>query len=108
MLVFFRNFTLKNFWISGQIIGLISSFLSNRQLQVILEGKCSQEYQVNNAGAPQGSILVSTLFQLYINDLPDDVICDIDIYAGDNTLYIKCDQAFDLWQKLELTSEHQP
>ena len=31
------------------------------------------------------------------NDLPDDVICDIAIYADDTTLYSTCDQASDLW-----------
>ena len=46
-----------------------------------------------------------TLFLLYINDLPDDVICNIAIYADDTTLYSKCDQASDLWQQLELASE---
>ena len=46
-----------------------------------------------------------TLFLLYINDLPDDVICDIAIYAYDTTVYSKCDQASDLWQQLELASE---
>ena len=49
--------------ISGQIFGLISSFLSNRQLRVVLDGKFSQEYPVN-AGVPQGSILGHTLFLL--------------------------------------------
>ena len=39
-------------------------------------------------------------FLLYINDLPDDAIC-----ADNTTLYSKCDQASDLWQQLELTSE---
>ena len=95
---------LKSYGISGQIFGLISSFLSNRRLRVVLDGKSSQEYSVN-AGVPQGSILGPTLFLLYINDLPDDVICNIAIYAEDTTLYSKCNQASDLWQQLELASE---
>ena len=90
--------------ISGQIFGLVSSFLSNRHLRVVLDGKSSQEYPIN-AGAPQGSILGPTLFLIYINDLPDDVICDIAIYADDTTLYSKCDQASYLWQQLELASK---
>ena len=95
---------LKSYGISGQIFGLISSFLSNRPLSVVLDGKSSQKYPVN-AGVPQGSILGPTLSLLYINDLPDDVICDIAIYADDTTLYSKCDWASDLWQQLELASE---
>ena len=76
---------LKSYVISGQIFGLISSFLSNRRLRVILDGKSSQECAVN-AGVP-------TLFLLYI-------ICDIAIYADDTTLYSKCHRASDLWQQL--------
>ena len=33
------------------------------------------------------------------------VICNIAIYADENTLYSQCDQASDLWQQLELASE---
>ena len=95
---------LKSYGISGQIFGLISSFLSNRQLRVVLDGKSSQEYPIK-AGVHQGFILGPTLFLLYINDLPDDVICNIAIYADDTTLYSKCNQASDLWQQLELASE---
>ena len=80
---------LKSYGISGQIIGLISSFLSNRQLRLVLDGKSSQEYSVN-AGVPQGSILDPTLLLLYINDLSDDVICNIAIYADNTTFYSKC------------------
>ena len=79
------------------MFGLISSFL-----RVILDGKSSQEYPVKT-GVPQGSILGLTLFLLFINDLPDDVICDNAIYADDATLYSKFDQASD--QQLELASE---
>ena len=95
---------LKSYVISGQIFGLISSFLSNRRLRVVLDGKSSKEYPVN-AGVPQGSCLGPTDFLLYINDLPDDVICNIAIYADDTTLYSKCNQASDLWQQPELASE---
>ena len=94
---------LKSYGISCQIFGFIFSFLSNRQLQVVLDGKCSQEYPVN-PGVSLGSILGPALFLLYINDI-SDVICDIAIYADDTTLYSKYDQASDLWQQLELTSE---
>ena len=80
------------------------SFLSNSWLQVVVDGKSSQEYLLN-AGVPQGSILGPTLFLLYINDFPDDVICNIVIYADDITLYSEFDQASDLRQQLELACE---
>ena len=37
---------LRSYEISGQIFGLISSFFSNRQLRVVLDGKTSQEFQL--------------------------------------------------------------
>ena len=82
MLVFFANLS---HGISGQILGLISFFVSNRGLRVVLNGKSSQEHPVNT-GVPQGSILGPTLFLLYINDLPDNIICNIAIYVED-TIY---------------------
>ena len=61
---------------------------------MVADGKSSQEYPV-----------ISTLFLLYINDLPDNVICNIAIYADDTTFFSKCDPASDLWQQLELAPE---
>ena len=54
--------------ISGQIFGLILSFLSNRQLWVAKDGKSLQEYLVN-VGVPQDSICGPTFFLLYSNNL---------------------------------------
>ena len=67
---------------------------------MVLNGK-SSKYNPVNVGVPQGSILGPTLFLLHISDLPDDVICDIAIYADDTNLYSIC----DLWQEVELASE---
>ena len=94
LLVFLTNLSLTV--ISGQqIFGLILSSLSNRWLGVVLDRKSSQDYPVNT-GVPQGSILGSILFLLYIiNNLPDDVICNIAISADDTTVYFKYYQASD-------------
>ena len=67
---------LKSSGILGQIFGLISPFVSNRWLRVVLDGKSSEEYP-GNAGVPEGASFGPTLFPLYINDLPNDVIYNI-------------------------------
>ena len=76
---------LKSCSISGQIFGYISSFLSNRQLQEVLDRKSLQKYPVNTG----------------VNDFPD-VICNIAIYADDTTLFWKSGQASDWWKQLEM------
>ena len=62
----------------------MSYFLSNRRLQIVPDGKSLQEYPIN-AGVPQGSILGPTLFYSR-NELFNDVICNIAIYADDTIL----------------------
>ena len=85
---------------SHRVFGLKSSFLNNKWLQVILDGKSSQKYPVND-GVPRSSVLAPTLFLLYINDLPD-FICKSAVFANDTDLCSKCCQATDLWQQLML------
>ena len=82
MLVFFIN--LRFSVISVQVLSLITSFLSNRQIQVALRRKSLQTYAVNT-GASQSSMLGFMLFLLYINDLLD-IIYNIDIYVDDTSL----------------------
>ena len=54
---------------------------------MVLDGKSSQEYPVNAVKVKvpvkvsQGTILGPTIFLLYINDFPDDVICSIAIWG---------------------------
>ena len=56
---------LKSYGISHEIFRLFSSLYSNTRLPGVLDGKSSQEYQVN-AVVTQGSILGLILFLLYI------------------------------------------
>ena len=58
--------------------------------------KVLEKYRVN-AGVSLDFTLGPTLFPLYINDLPDNVICNIATYADDilSTLYSKYDQTSD-------------
>ena len=57
---------------------------------MFLDEKSSQECPVN-VGVSQGSILGPTLFLLCFNDLPDNDICNIAIYADNAILYFKFD-----------------
>ena len=95
---------LKSYGTSGQIFGLILSFLSNRQLGVAMYENSSQEYLVK-AGVTQGSICCATLFLLYTLMTSLLMLSVILLSMLVITLYCKCDQISDLWQQLKLTSE---
>ena len=77
---------LSSYGIDEKFLSLIASFLSDRSMSVVVNGCRSQPCQVN-AGVPQGSILGPTLFLLYINDLPENVLSKIVLYADDATLF---------------------
>ena len=88
-------YKLKFYEISSSVFAITLPFFSNRRLGVVLDGTYSYDYAVND-GVPQGSNFGLTLLLLYINDLLDGAICNIAIFADDNTLYFKCAQASDL------------
>ena len=70
-----------------QQIMMISSFLSNRSQQVVINEQSSEWTDVSS-GVPQGgSVLGPLLFILYVNDLPDEVKSYCKLFADDVKLY---------------------
>ena len=66
-----------------------------------LNVKSSQDYSAND-GVSDDASFGPALFQVYINDLPDNFICNIAINADDTTLCSKCNWVSDLWHLLQL------
>ena len=65
---------------------LLTDFLKNRKQRVTLNGQTSSWTEVN-AGVPQGSILGSLLFLIYINDLPHGLSSNVKLFADDTSLF---------------------
>ena len=64
---------------------LISSFLSNRFISVVINGATSASFPVSS-GVPQGSVLSPTLFLLFINDLHAS-FSDVHSFSDDTTIH---------------------
>ena len=79
---------LKRYNLHPDLIDWIKAFLSDRKQRVHLNGVYSSWATVLS-GIPQGSILGPLLFIIYINDLPDSLNADSNIflYADDAKLY---------------------
>ncbi len=64
----------------------ISSFLSDCFIGTVVDGHCSSSKPING-GVPQGPVLSSTLFLLFINDPLILTQCPIHSYADNSTLH---------------------
>lgn len=79
---------LKSYGVSGDALGWIQDFLSNRRQKVVVNGSSSNWAPVLS-GIPQGSVLGPALFVCYINDMPEVVSSMIKLFADDTKLYSK-------------------
>ena len=65
----------------------VKSFLIGRLQSVLVNGDNSDEVPVTS-GVPQGSVLGPLLFLLYINDLPENIVSQVRLFADDTAVYI--------------------
>ena len=70
----------------SDILRIISSFLTDRTIQVKIGNTLSEVVQLL-AGTPQGSILSPLLFILFVNDIPVTQACQVTQYADDIAIY---------------------
>ena len=72
--------------ISGNVLDLLSSFLSDRKQRVLLNGQTSEWWNVTT-GVPQGSIFGPLLFLIFINDLSGNLSSKEKLFVDDTSLF---------------------
>ena len=77
---------MKQNGISGDLLRILSDFLSNRKQRLVLNGQNSSWTNVH-MGVPQRSTLGPLLFLIYINDLADDLSSNVNFFADDTSLF---------------------
>ena len=77
---------IRSLGIRGKLLNWISDFLTNRKQRVVIGNSASPWTEVTS-GIPQGSVLGPILFVMYINDLPNEVMSYIKIFADDTKIF---------------------
>ena len=76
---------MKQIGVTGTLLNLLESYLSNRKQRVVIDGIYSDQVSVTS-GIPQGSRLGPLLFIIYINDILNELECEGLLFADDTSL----------------------
>ena len=79
-------FKLKSVGVSDPLLGLIESFLSDRFQRALLNGQASEWLSVK-AGVQKRSILGPLFFLIYMNDLSNNLLSIVKLFADDASLF---------------------
>ena len=85
---------LHSYGIRSATLLWIQAFLGNRPQKVVVEGEEWDSVPVTS-GVPQGSVLGPILFLVYINDLPDDIVSQVRLFADDTAIYLTLENKSD-------------
>ena len=80
-------FKLRQNGIEGNLLNILTDYLSNRHQRAVLNGTQSQWLPLKS-GVPQGSVLGPLLFLVYINDLTDNISSTMKLFADDASLFL--------------------
>ena len=78
-------YKLRTYGVQSKLLDLLKNYLNNRKQRVIINGTGSS-WKPIKSGVPQGSVLGPLLFLVFINDLPDNLICNPKLFADDVSL----------------------
>ncbi len=91
---------LKAIGLTNGAISWFMSYLSDRSQFVNVNG-CNSSARNVICGVPQGSILGPLLFLIYVNDMVNEVTCDLFLYADDSALMVSGRNIHDIELALE-------
>ena len=72
--------------IHGHLANFFRNYLSDRYQRVVLNGKESNWKNIES-GVPQGSVLGPLLFLVFINDLPENLLSTMKLFADDSSIF---------------------
>ena len=92
-------FQLSGCGFSPHSLKWMNSFLANRRQRVKV-GNMHSEWATLSCGIPQGTVLGLTLFLVFINDLPTNLVGKPSIFADDSTVFSRGNNKLETCQAL--------
>ena len=82
-------YKLKSYGISGHLLSWFTAVSSNRKLAVVINNATSELVSVRSS-VPEGSVIGSLLFLIYINDIGDGLKCCFYKLFADDLRCVSC------------------